>query len=114
MTAPEAVRQSLDKMGEALRQTKRLIVLTHDNPDPDSVSSAIALAYIVQNLFKIPASVKYGGIVGRAENRAMIRLLKLKVSPLKESDFKSGTDFALVDMQPSTGNSSFKGNRKPV
>ncbi len=106
--------QAFLKLKEALKDTKRLIVLAHDNPDPDSVSSAVALAYIVKNLFKIPAVVKYGGIVGRAENRAMIRVLRLRVSPLSDKDFRPGTEFALVDMQPKTGNNSFPKNRKPL
>jgi len=101
-------------MEAALKNTKRLVVLTHDNPDPDSVSSALALAHIVTQRFKIPAFVRYGGIVGRAENRALIRELKLRVKPLSDADFKPGTDFALVDMQPRTGNSSFTAKRKPV
>ena len=100
-------------MQETLKSAKRLVVLTHDNPDPDSVSSAITLAYIVKNSFKIQAVVRYGGIVGRAENRAMIRVLGLKLGPLSESDFRPGTEFALVDMQPKTGNNSFPKNRKP-
>ncbi|HTL69763.1 MAG TPA: DHH family phosphoesterase [Candidatus Eisenbacteria bacterium] len=113
-TPPEFLQQSLEKMAEALKETKRLIVLTHDNPDPDSVSSAVTLAYIATQKFGVPACAKYSGIVGRAENRAMIRVLGLKVAPLKDSDFRPGTDFALVDMQPSTGNSSFPAKRRPV
>ena len=107
-------QERLKKLEETLKNTKRLIVMTHDNPDPDSVSSAVTLAYIVSNRLKIPTKVKYGGIVGRAENRAMIRNLGLRVSPLTESDFKAGIDFAVVDMQPKTGNNSFPKNRKPL
>ncbi len=114
ITNTEELQQCYSKIEEALKSTKRLIVLTHDNPDPDSVSSAVTLAYIVKNKYKIPASVKYGGIVGRAENRAMIRVLGLRVTPLSDADFKPGVDFALVDMQPGTGNSSFPRKRKPV
>lgn len=110
----EEIRQNLEKIGEALKNTKRLVVMTHDNPDPDSVSSAITLAYLVKNKFKIPAAVRYGGIVGRAENRAMIRVLKLPVKHLSDSDLKPSVDFALVDAQPKTGNNSFPKNRKPV
>ncbi len=113
-TNTEEIQHKINRLGEALKGTKRLIVLTHDNPDPDSVSSAIALAYLVKNKFKIPTAVKYGGIVGRAENRAMIRVLGLRVSALKDSDFKKGSEFAVVDMQPRTGNNSFPGNRKPL
>ncbi|MBI4431877.1 MAG: DHH family phosphoesterase [Candidatus Omnitrophica bacterium] len=110
----EEYQERFQKMEEALKNTKRLIVLTHDNPDPDSVSSAVTLAYIIKNKFKIPTTVKYGGIVGRAENRAMIRVLNLRVSLLSDTDFKPGVDFAVVDMQPNTGNSSFPKNRKPL
>ena len=110
----EETQKNLERLEETLKNTKRLFVLTHDNPDPDSVSSAITLAYIVKNKFKIPSAVKYGGIVGRAENRAMIRVLGLKLGPLSENDFRPGVDFALVDMQPRTGNNSFPGNRKPL
>lgn len=114
LTNTEEIQQCFQKIEQALKGTKRLIVLTHDNPDPDSVSSAFALAYIVRNKFKVPTAVKYGGIIGRSENRAMVRLLGLRMSPLADSDFKTGVDFALVDMQPKTGNSSFPKNRKPL
>jgi nanoRNase/pAp phosphatase (c-di-AMP/oligoRNAs hydrolase) len=110
----ESIQQSFQKMEEALKGVRRLVVLTHDNPDPDSLSSAVALAYIVKNKFKIPSVVRYGGIVGRPENKAMIRVLGFRAAPLSESDFKPGVGFGLVDMQPGTGNSSFPRNRKPV
>ena len=111
----EAYEQRLEKIGEALKDTKRLVIMTHDNPDPDSISSALTLAYIAKARFKVPSIVRYGGIVGRAENRAMIRVLKLRAQPLAESDLgKRGTDFAFVDMQPKTGNSSFRPPKKPV
>ena len=115
MTIPsEEIQKNLLKIEEALRGTKLLIILTHDNPDPDSVSSAVTLAYIIKSKFKIRTSVKYSGIIGRAENRAMIRVLGLRVHPLSDSDFKRGVDFAFVDTQPNTGNISFPKNRKPV
>lgn len=108
-----AYAERLAKIGEALKDTKRLVVLTHDNPDPDSMSSALTLAYIVKNLFKVPAVVRYGGIVGRAENRAMIRVLKLRVKPFNaDEDVRRGTDFAFIDLQPKTGNSSYNISKK--
>ena len=110
----EVYREKLEKIGQALKDTKRLVVLTHDNPDPDSLSSALTLAYIAKNKFKVPSVVRYGGIVGRAENRAMMRVLKLRAKPFGDEDYKRGTDFAFVDMQPRTGNSSFVAVKKPV
>src|SRR5205823_5621148 len=58
--------------------------------------------------------VRYGGIVGRAENRGMIRVLKLRVKPLSDAGFKRGTGFGFVGMLTGTGNSSFPDNRKPA
>lgn len=110
----EASKEALVKIGEALKGARRLCVVTHDNPDPDCVSSAFALAYLSKHLFKVPGQVKYGGIVGRAENRAMIRVLGLRMSELTDKDFRAGTVFALVDMQPGTGNNSFPAKRKPA
>ena len=49
ITNTEEIQQCFERIEAALKDTKRLIVLTHDNPDPDSVSSAVALAYIVEN-----------------------------------------------------------------
>lgn len=110
----EENQRYFQKIEEALKGIKRLIVLTHDNPDPDSISSAVTLAYIVKNKFKVPCSIKYGGIVGRAENRAMIRVLDFTISLLTESDLKPNVGFALVDTQPKTGNNSFPKKRKPL
>ncbi|OGW92042.1 MAG: hypothetical protein A3D28_02105 [Omnitrophica bacterium RIFCSPHIGHO2_02_FULL_63_14] len=114
ITNSEEIQARFQKIEEALKGVKRLIVLTHDNPDPDSVSSACALAHIIRHKFKVPSSVKYRGIVGRAENRAMIRVLGLRVTQLSDADFKPGTGFAFVDVQPRTGNTSFPKNRQPV
>jgi nanoRNase/pAp phosphatase (c-di-AMP/oligoRNAs hydrolase) len=107
-------RQQLERMGEALKNTKRLVVFTHDNPDPDSVSSACTLAYLAKHLFKVPAVVKYGGIIGREENRAMIRVLGLRVQPMADGALRRGDDVATVDFQPRTGNSSIPRQRRPV
>jgi len=73
---------------KGLNGTKRLVILTHDNPDPDCVSCACALQVLVTKVFKIPAIVRYTGIIGRAENREMIRLLKLKIRTLSKSELK--------------------------
>jgi len=107
-------KEQLERLTQVLKDTKRLVVLTHDNPDPDCVSSAFALAYWVKEKCGIPTTVRYSGIIGRSENQAMIRVLGLRMALLKDSDFRKGTDFALVDMQPKTGNSAFPKKRKPL
>ena len=50
---------------EASPKRGRWLVLTHDNPDPDSLASTAALALILRRRFKRPVTVAYGGIIGR-------------------------------------------------
>lgn len=83
--------------------SKRPLILTHDNPDPDSISSAIALKYLLYKVMGVKPKVAYGGIIGRAENRAMVRLLKLRMYPFSKIRVKHYDAVALVDTQPDTG-----------
>jgi len=90
-----------------------LLVLTHDNPDPDSIASAAAMQYLLRRLRNIESTVAYSGIVGRAENRAMLELLKLPIRPLLETDLDEFAHVALVDAQPDTGNNALPAGRIP-
>ena len=41
--------------------SKKPLILTHDNPDPDSISSAIALKFLLYKVMGIKSKVAYGG-----------------------------------------------------
>jgi nanoRNase/pAp phosphatase (c-di-AMP/oligoRNAs hydrolase) len=81
----------------------RWLVLTHDHPDPDALASAMGLTKVLRGLGR-RATAAYGGIIGRAENREMVRALKLKISHVKTLQLTRFRHFALVDTQPGTGN----------
>lgn len=81
----------------------RWLILTHDNPDPDSLASAALLGRLLRH-YGQKVTIGYGGIIGRAENREMVRILRLEMSRLRNLNFKSYPRFALVDAQPATGN----------
>ncbi len=83
----------------------RWLILMHDNPDPDALASTAALALILRRRFGRPVTVAYGGMIGRAENREMVRSLKLRLSHLRHLNKRHYRHFALVDCQPWTGNS---------
>jgi nanoRNase/pAp phosphatase (c-di-AMP/oligoRNAs hydrolase) len=106
-------RVKLDRLIQYARGHRRGLVLTHDNPDPDSIASAVALAYILEHMAEVPSVVAYGGIVGRAENRAMIRVLKLPVLPISRVVFDDHDLIAMVDTQPEQGNHSLPARRFP-
>ncbi len=88
----------------------RALILTHDNPDPDSIASAVGL----RRLFEadgLEVVLGLGGIIGRAENRAMVRELKIELVPIERLDFTKFPIVALVDTQPGTGNNSLPTGR---
>jgi nanoRNase/pAp phosphatase (c-di-AMP/oligoRNAs hydrolase) len=86
-----------------------IVVLTHDNPDPDSIAAAMGLQRIFEREGLDPV-VALGGIIGRAENRAMVRELGIDLTPIEKIDLGPSPEaaplFALVDTQQGTGNNS--------
>ena len=109
----EPQRAKLDRLLQYVRGHRRALVLTHDNPDPDSIASAVALAYFLEHAAGVQAVVAYGGIVGRAENRALVRVLKLPVVPTSRVVFEDHDLIAMVDTQPEQGNHSLPARRFP-
>ena len=99
-------REKVEQLYRLTKGRKRALVLTHDNPDPDSLASAVALAMVLERRTAVEAEVAYGGIIGRAENIAFVKVLKLPVVQVSQIDFDDYDLIALVDTQPSVGNHS--------
>jgi len=102
----EATRNSFAGLSRRVREGAggRWLVLTHDNPDPDALASAVLLGRILRRAFGQKVTVAYGGIIGRAENREMVRVLRLPFSHIRHLSLKNYGRFALVDTQPRSGN----------
>jgi len=96
--------EEFSKVVRSRTKKGRWLILMHDNPDPDSIASAAALALILRQHFKRRVTLAYGGIIGRAENREMVRALGIRVSHTRNLNWKHYRYFALVDTQPGTGN----------
>src|SRR3954465_12814347 len=99
-----AVRDRLRKMLTVARGHQRALILTHDNPDPDAVASACGLAHLLQEAAGIHATAAYGGVIGRAENKALIKVLHLPIQPLSRVEPSRHDLLCLVDTQPEVGN----------
>ena len=112
----DATRESFQKLSELIRRDSkggRWLVLTHDNPDPDALASALILSHVLRCAFKQRVTIAYGGIVGRAENREMVRGLHLKLSHVRNLSWKKYEHFALVDTQPRSGNNQLPARITP-
>ncbi|MGD8699909.1 MAG: DHH family phosphoesterase, partial [Gemmatimonadales bacterium] len=104
--AIECGEPRLAELHDALKGGEHLLILTHDNPDPDALASAFALLALAQTLDGLTARIGFGGFVGRAENRTMVRELDLPVMPAWALNLDDADLVALVDTQPGTGNNS--------
>jgi nanoRNase/pAp phosphatase (c-di-AMP/oligoRNAs hydrolase) len=85
---------------------RRGLNLTHDNPDPDSRAAAVALAHLLDRRAGLSCKVGYGGIIGRSENIAFVKVLKLPISPISQIVFDEFDLIALVDTQKPVRNHS--------
>lgn len=74
-------------------------IITHKNPDPDAIGSAMALAAIARraNPRKLSCRIFYEGIIGHQENRTMVNLLEIKMEKLGPQAIQDCTYLALVD-----------------
>jgi len=90
-----------------------LVILPHDNPDPDALASAAAIKYLAKVLLGKDATIAQGGIVGRAENRAMVKYLNIDLAPVSSVVFDRDTLVVLVDTQPGRPNNSLPEGVRP-
>jgi nanoRNase/pAp phosphatase (c-di-AMP/oligoRNAs hydrolase) len=81
-----------------------MLILPHNFPDPDAIASAVALRYLLAERLDIEANIVYRGVIGRAENKALVRYLVHPLRPLIDSDLDSSTPVIIIDTQPGAGN----------
>ncbi|MFQ5847571.1 MAG: bifunctional oligoribonuclease/PAP phosphatase NrnA [Candidatus Methylomirabilales bacterium] len=93
---------------------KKILILPHDNPDPDSLATAASLRSLIAHKLKQVPIIGLGGIVGRSENRALVSVLEIPLIPVEQlfPDFE-GTAI-LVDTQPGRANNALPVDVKPV
>jgi nanoRNase/pAp phosphatase (c-di-AMP/oligoRNAs hydrolase) len=91
---------------EAASHASTLLILPHNDPDPDAIASAVALQHLVREALNTESTIAYQGIVGRAENRALVRYLDQPLRPLTDADLAGQAPIALVDTQPGAGNNA--------
>lgn len=105
-------REKLERLIKVARGRRKALILTHDNPDPDSMAAAVALAHVLERRVGVEAEVAYGGIIGRAENLAFVKVLRMPVVPVAQVVFDDYDLLALVDTQPSVRNHSLPARYK--
>ena len=73
-------------------------IITHTNPDPDAISSAMALAAIAKRANpELDTHILYDGIIGHQENRTLVNLLDIKMEKIRPEALALCSHLALVD-----------------
>ena len=101
----------VDKLIDWVRGKGRILIVTHDNPDPDALAAAVALRHLLLMGTGEKAVVAFGGVIGRSENRLMVDALELDLVPIADLDFDDFSIVCMVDTQPGTGNNSYPADR---
>ena len=110
MTSDKRKLQQLDRV---LSEHKTLLVVTHDYPDPDALASALLLTHLARKRHGMRTKIAYGGLIMRAENRAMVKQLRMKLTEAARIRWSRYRCIALVDTQPKFGNHSLPAEVTP-
>ncbi len=96
---------------EWARGKGRVLIVAHDNPDPDSLAAAMALKHLLLIKTGQEATITFGGVIGRGENRVMVEKLEIRAIPIEQLNLDHYQVVCMVDTQPATGNNSFPADR---
>lgn len=102
------------KLLQVLRGGRKYLLTTHDNPDPDALGSMVGLEYLIEKKFHKKATIAYAGIVGRAENRAMVKWCKIGLLRLESLNLDQFDRVCLVDTQFNATNHSLTREKTPT
>jgi nanoRNase/pAp phosphatase (c-di-AMP/oligoRNAs hydrolase) len=97
---------------EWLRGKGAVLIVTHDHPDPDALAAAMALKHLILMKTGETATVAYGGVIGRGENKVMVEELEIDLVALDELDLDRFQVICMVDTQPQAGNNSLPSDRE--
>ncbi len=111
-TTAEHAQRLLDFLRQQGAALSPLLILTHEYPDPDALASAFGLQHLLQQHFAIESRIVYTGVIGRMENRTMVRLLRIPAHKLKHGELRKYRHVALVDTHPQFKNNAFPAQRK--
>jgi nanoRNase/pAp phosphatase (c-di-AMP/oligoRNAs hydrolase) len=107
-------QERLELLLKAVGGLSHMLILPHNDPDPDAIASAIALRHLLAERSNVEARIAYQGIIGRAENKALVRYLGHPLRRYKDSDLQRADAVALIDTQPGAGNNPLPLGRSPT
>ncbi|MFO8008625.1 MAG: DHHA1 domain-containing protein [Candidatus Brocadiia bacterium] len=112
MSRPElpSSREQAEQLCDLLSDRERALLMLHNNPDPDAMAGGLCLCHLIEQTTECKPRIVYGGIVGRAENRHMVRALEIPLWSVDNIKIRPEDAVVMVDTQPGFGNNSAPGD----
>jgi nanoRNase/pAp phosphatase (c-di-AMP/oligoRNAs hydrolase) len=92
-------RQKVQQYQRYLSDADRVLILLHNDPDPDAIASGLALRNLLRRTRQTAIIGCMFGVT-RPENLRMLKLLDLQVEVMTAEQIKGFDRVALVDVQP--------------
>jgi len=99
---------------DALRGHSEVLIVMHDNPDPDAIAAGWGVYKLVQEKLRVPVRLLGGGAIVRAENRLMVELLRPPLELVDELPPVSEAAVVLVDCGLETKNQLYARCGRPA
>src|ERR1700758_3882135 len=92
-------RQKIKELRAMVGEGDRIAVVLQDDPDPDAMSSAMALRTLLGRNKQTTPFFSFTPVT-RPENRTMVHLLEIQITPVTTEELDSFDKIAMVDVQP--------------
>ncbi len=106
MPYKKSYKEKVRELKSKILPATSVLIVTHDYPDPDCIASSFGVQQLLIHWGVENTQIAFGGFVGRAENRAMIRFTNIQTVPLMLIEFSDFDHIILVDSFPGDGNVS--------
>lgn len=90
-------RAKSEELVDHLGGVSSLVIVCHDNPDPDALASALALRRIANTEDVTRTRIVHGGDISHQQNRVFVNLLGLDLDRYQTDVVDSSDSVALVD-----------------
>ncbi|AXR82251.1 Kef-type K+ transport systems (NAD-bindingcomponent fused to domain related to exopolyphosphatase) [Natrarchaeobaculum sulfurireducens] len=96
LTFPIHMSRAADLVS-VLETAESLVIVCHDNPDPDCLASALALEAIALEQGVETVTIAYGGEISHQQNRAFVNMLDIALRTIEETEIDAVDCIAFVD-----------------
>src|SRR6266850_1681564 len=92
-------KHKIKELRALVSEGDRVAILLQDDPDPDAMSSAIALRTLLGRN-KLTTPIFSFTPVTRPENKTMMHLLEIEIAPAATEELREYQRIAMVDVEP--------------